>query len=117
MTSMFGRSYIAKPHMQPGWIGEPGKAPAWYFSTCFAATMVPSFLAPSFTSMVAPEVGPEARNTSSRVICIFTGRPVFFDSASASGSRYTSVLPPNPPPISAGVARMLEMSIPSSFAT
>ena len=28
------------------------------------------------------------------------------DSASASGSSYTSVLPPNPPPISAGVARM-----------
>ena len=87
MTSTFGMSYIAKPHMQPGWIGEPGKAPAWYFSTCFAATIVPSFLAPIFTSMVAPEVGPEARNTSSRVICIFTGRPHFFDSASATGSR------------------------------
>jgi hypothetical protein len=52
-----------------------------------AATMVPSFLAPIFTSIVAPEVGPDARNTSSRVICIFTGRPHFFDIASASGSR------------------------------
>ena len=31
--------------------------------------MVPSFLAPIFTSIVAPEVGPDARNTSSRVIC------------------------------------------------
>ena len=31
--------------MQPGWIGDPGKAPAWYFSTCCAATIVPSFLA------------------------------------------------------------------------
>ena len=109
-------SYIAKPHMQPGPIGEPGNAPAWYFSTSCAATMVPSFFAPIFTSIVAPEVGPEARNTSSRVICIFTGRPAFFDSAIATGSRYTSVLPPNPPPISIGTARMLEMSIPSSLA-
>ena len=102
--------------MQPGWIGEPGNAPAWYFSTACAATMVPSFLAPIFTSIAAPEVGPEARNTSSRVITIFTGRPHFFDSASASGSRYTSVLPPNPPPISAGVTADLGMSMPSILA-
>ena len=27
--------------MQPGWIGDPGNAPAWYFSTCWAATMEP----------------------------------------------------------------------------
>ena len=65
----------AKPHMQPGPIGEPAKAPAWNFSTCLAATMVPSFLAPSLTSTAAPEVGPEPRKTSSRVICIFTDRP------------------------------------------
>ncbi len=75
------------PHMQPGPIGEPGKAPAWYFRVCCAATMVPSRLAPSFTSMTAPEVGPVARNTSSRLITIFTGRPVFCASASARGSR------------------------------
>ncbi len=74
--------------MQPGPTGEPGKAPAWYFSiSARAAVSVPSFFAPSFTSITAPEVGPEARNTSSRVITIFTGRPHFFDSATASGSR------------------------------
>ncbi len=78
---------MAKAHMQPGWIGEPGKAPAWYLSTRSAATMVPSRVAPSLTSMTPPEVGPVARNTSSRVITILTGRPVFFDSASATGSR------------------------------
>ncbi len=78
---------MAKPHMQPGPIGEPGNAPAWYFSTCWAATMVPSFLAPIFTLIQAPEVGPEALKTSSRVICILTVRPDFFDSATAIGSR------------------------------
>ena len=49
--------------------------------------MRPSFLAPILTLTCAPEVGPEARNTSSRVITIFTGLPDFCDSASASGSR------------------------------
>ena len=73
--------------MQPGPIGEPANAPAWNFSTCLAATIVPSFLAPILTSIDAPEVGPEPRNTSSRVICIFTVRPDFFDSATATGSR------------------------------
>ena len=34
-----------------------------------------------------PEVGPEARITSSRVITILTGRPDFFASISATGSR------------------------------
>ena len=34
-----------------------------------------------------PEVGPEARITSSRVITIFTGLPDFFERASATGSR------------------------------
>ena len=37
--------------------------------------MRPSFLAPIFTRTCAPDVGPVARNTSSRVITIFTGRP------------------------------------------
>ena len=73
--------------MQPGCTGEPGKAPAWYFSSASAATMRPSFLAPILTRTCAPEVGPEARNTSSRVITIFTGRPDFLASASATGSR------------------------------
>ena len=35
--------------------------------------------------MTPPEVGPVARNTSSRVITILTGRPVLRDSASATG--------------------------------
>jgi hypothetical protein len=73
--------------MQPGPTGEPGNAPAWNFSTCWAATIVPSRLAPIFTSTVAPEVGPEPRNTSSRVIWIFTGRPDIRDSTTATGSR------------------------------
>ncbi len=102
--------------MQPGPIGDPANAPAWYFSTCLAATMVPSFMAPIFTSIHAPEVGPDALNTSSRVICIFTVRPDFFDSMTASGSKYTSVLPPKPPPISAGFTRMLDRLMPSSLA-
>ena len=66
--------------MQPCCTGEPGKAPAWYFSTVWAAVIWPSFLAPSLTSTTAPEVGPVARNTSSRLITILTGRPDFFDS-------------------------------------
>ena len=49
--------------------------------------MVPSFLAPILTLLIEPEVGPEARNTSSRDITILTGRPDFLASTSASGSR------------------------------
>ena len=49
--------------------------------------MVPSFLAPILTVLDEPEVGPEARITSSRVITILTGSPDFFDSSSATGSR------------------------------
>ena len=37
--------------MQPGPIGEPGNAPAWNRSTCWAATIVPSFFAPIFRSI------------------------------------------------------------------
>ena len=73
--------------MQPGCTGEPAKAPAWYFSSASAATMRPSFLAPIFTCTCAPEVGPLAWNTSSRVMTIFTGRRAFLESASARGSR------------------------------
>ena len=49
--------------------------------------MVPSFFAPILTVLIEPEVGPVARNTSSRVITIFTGRPDFFASSAATGSR------------------------------
>ena len=73
--------------MAPGWTGEPANAPAWYFNSPSAATMRPSFLAPILMRKCAPEVGPEARNTSSRVITILTGRPDFLASASATGSR------------------------------
>ncbi len=73
--------------MTPGCTGEPWKAPAWYFSSAKAATNLPSLVAPSLTRTVAPEVGPEALNTSSRDMTIFTGRLAFFESAMASGSR------------------------------
>ena len=55
-------------------------------------------------------VGPLARSTSSRLITIFTGLPALRDSASASGSRNTTVLPPKPPPISEAVTRRRETS-------
>ena len=73
--------------MLPGPTGEPGKAPAWYFSSTSAAVILPSAVAPSLTVTTAPEVGPVARNTSSRVITIFTGAPACRDRASATGSR------------------------------
>jgi len=53
----------------------------------WAATIVPSFFAPILTVDDEPEVGPEARITSSRVITILTGRPALRASASATGSR------------------------------
>ena len=64
------------------------------------AVIVPSFFAPILTQLRVAEPGPEALKTSSRSIIIFTGRPDFFDKINATGSRYTVVLPPNPPPIS-----------------
>ena len=39
--------------------------------------ILPSLVAPIFTVLFEPEVGPVARITSSRVITIFTGRPDF----------------------------------------
>ena len=74
---------------------------------------MPSFLAPILTFMLADDVGPEARNTSSRLITILTGWPALRDSASATGSRKTVVLPPKPPPISEAVTRRRETSMPS----
>src|SRR4029434_476693 len=80
--------------MVPGCTGEPWKAPAWYLSSAKPATNLPFLVAPIFTRTVAPEVGPEALKTSSRDITIFTGRLALRESAMASGSRYTTVLPP-----------------------
>ena len=45
-----------------------------------------------------------------------TGLPALRDSASATGSAQTWVLPPKPPPISDDVTRSLEASRPSSWA-
>ena len=73
--------------MQAGWTGEPAKAPAWNLHSASAATMRPSLVAPILTVTTPPEVGPVARNTSSRLITILTGRPLCLDSAIASGSR------------------------------
>ena len=70
--------------------------------------------APILTSIDVALVGPEARNTSSRVITSLTGRPALRDSASATGSAHTWVLPPKPPPISEEVTRNREASMPSS---
>ena len=53
-------------------------------------------------------MGPDASNTSARLITIFTACPVFLDSSAATGSRYTGILPPKPPPISMGVTRICE---------
>ena len=50
-------------------------------------TMVPSRLQPILTVLTVPDAGPVARKTSSRVITIFTGRPLFSESFTASGSR------------------------------
>ena len=61
-------------------------------------------------------VGPVARKTSSRLITSFTGRLALRDSASATGSMNTVVLPPKPPPISDGVTRSLATSMPSRAA-
>ena len=102
--------------IEPAVTGEPGKAPASYSSCASAAFSNPSFVQPIFTRMREPEVGPVARNTSSRDITILTGRPVFRASSVAVGSRYTVVLPPKPPPISAGMTRIWARSIPSTLA-
>ncbi len=68
-------------------MGEPGNAPACRYQVPWPATIVPSFLGPIFTVEEEPEVGPDARITSSRDITILTGRPDFRESASATGSR------------------------------
>src|SRR6202035_2073016 len=98
--------------MAPAPDGEPRYAPASYQSDALPATSVPSRLAPSFMRIVAADVGPDARNTSSRVITIFTGRPAWRDSAMAIGSRQTGIFPPKPPPISLGTTLIAAASMP-----
>ncbi len=73
--------------MQAFMTGEPGKAPAWNLKTPSAAVIVPSLLTPILTRIDEPEVGPDALNTSSRLITILTGRPDFLASRVATGSR------------------------------
>src|SRR5262245_2956558 len=97
--------------MQPAPTGDPGNAPASYAIHTCAAVIFPSFVAPILQWIYEPEVGPVARSTSLRLIVILTGLPVFFDSNKASGSRYTVVFPPNPPPISAGITLILLASV------
>ena len=80
-------SYGANAHRQPFITGEPGNAPAWNLKMPSAATILPSFVTPIFTHIDEPEVGPVARNTSSRVIISRTGLPDFIDSSVATGSR------------------------------
>ena len=80
-------SYGANAHRQPFITGEPGKAPAWNLNSPSAATSLPSLVTPIFTHIDEPEVGPVARNTSSRFIISRTGLPDFIDSSVATGSR------------------------------
>src|SRR5689334_4778865 len=101
--------------MQPFITGEPGNAPAWYLYNASPATILPSRVTPIFTVIDAPEVGPVALNTSSRDIMIFTGWPDLRDSTTATGSTYTTVLPPKPPPISAQCTRRSPTCMPTSL--
>ena len=66
---------------------SPDKAPAWKARVASAAVILPFLVAPILTVMTEPEVGPVPRNTSSRDITIFTGRPVLRDMSTAKGSR------------------------------
>src|SRR5210317_962437 len=78
--------------------------------------MRPSRVAPSLTSIDVDDAGPDARNTSSRLITSLTGRLALRDSASATGSIQTWVLPPKPPPISDEVTLSCEISMPKRAA-
>src|SRR5271156_1473341 len=95
----------------PAPTGDPGNPPASYAIQISAATILPSLVAPILQRIVEPEVGPVARSPSPRVITSLTGLPVRCDSRTASGSRYIVVLPPNPPPISAGTTLILPSGI------
>src|SRR5262249_50398328 len=58
-----GIVYGANAHTAPAPTGDPRYAPASYHIETRAATSVPSFLAPIFTRILDPEVGPVARKT------------------------------------------------------
>jgi len=79
-------SYGANAHMHVLMNGEPGNAPACSLKRPSAAVIVPSRLTPIFTVIDEPDVGPVARNTSSRLITTFTGWPDLFASTTATGS-------------------------------
>ena len=83
----FGILYAAIAHIAPAPTGDPRYAPASYHNDARAATSLPSRLAPSFTRIFEPDVGPVARKTSSRLMTIFTGRCALRESTIASGSR------------------------------
>ena len=73
-------------------------------------------LAPIFTRMNEPGVGPVPSKTSARDMIIFTGRPHLRLRMAATGSRYTEILPPKPPPISHGTTVTCDTGICSSSA-
>ena len=78
--------------------------------------MRPTLVAPTLRRMWLPGAGPLEVNTSARVITIFTGRPDFSARRIAAGSRNTVVLPPKPPPISAGMVLIRDGEMPSCAA-
>ena len=78
-----GRKRACRRHRD----GRAGKAPACRRQVAFTAVILPSLVAPILTVLEEPDVGPVARNTSSRVITILTGRPDLRASTIASGSR------------------------------
>ena len=96
--------------MAPAVTAEPGKAPASKRMSASAALILPSFVTPILTLILPPGAGPDPSNTLRRSITIFTGRWDFLDSTAATGGRYTTVLPPKPPPISTGFTFMRDSS-------
>ena len=78
--------------------------------------MVPSLLPPILTLLQEPQVGPVDSNTSALLITILTACPVFLDRSAATGSRYTGILPPKPPPISIGITLICDTGISSNCA-
>ncbi len=67
---------------------------------------MPSFLTPVFRRMITPGAGIPACSSSRRDMISDTGRPVAFDSNTASGSTSARILPPKPPPHSIGMTLM-----------
>ena len=81
-------SYGASMQRMPADMGEPGKAPASYIKLDETAVMRPSLVAPSFTLIWVPDVGPVPSNTSVRLMVSFTGTPPESrESTAATGSR------------------------------